>query len=137
MRRFGLPLAVSVLVVSSLAGAARAATPKKKAATHVAAPIASSSETDKLNGDFKSGKSFRDFGQLMQGRFGKAREIFVDEKSKAGVTHKLDHFIWNSKGGDVLRLVDRSGFYDVYCLAIADGSQADKQAEAAKAHAKA
>jgi hypothetical protein len=82
------------------------------------------------------GKSFKEFGQLMQGRFGKARDIYVDERSKAGVSHKLDHYLWNSKSGDVLRLVDRSSFYDDYCLVIYDGNVARQQAESYKAHAK-
>ena len=64
--------------------------------------------------DMLDGKAFKDFGQLMQARFGKAKEIYVDERSKAGVNHKLDHYVWSSKSGDVLRLVDRSAFYDVY-----------------------
>jgi hypothetical protein len=87
--------------------------------------------------DMLAGKDFRQFGQMMQARFGKAREVFVDEKSKAGVTHKLDHFEWNTRGGDVLRLVDRSGFYDVYCLVIADAAVAARQAEAHRARARA
>jgi hypothetical protein len=86
--------------------------------------------------DMLQGKTFKEFGQLMQGRFGKSREVYVDEKSKAGVTHKLDHYIWTSKSGDVLRLVDRSAFYDVYCLVIYDGNIAQRQAEAGKAHQK-
>jgi hypothetical protein len=86
--------------------------------------------------DILAGKDFRQFGQLMQARFGKAREVFVDEKSKAGVTHKLDHFEWTTKGGDVIRLVDRSSFYDVYCLVIADGAEAARQAEIHKAQAR-
>ena len=77
--------------------------------------------------DMLQGKSFKEFGGLMQARFGKAREIFVDEKTKAGVNHKLDHYLWNAKGGDVLRLVDRSAFYDVYCLVIYDGNVAQQQ----------
>ena len=77
-----------------------------------------------------AGKSFREFGQLMQARFGKAKEITVQEKTKAGVKSKLDHFLW-TKGGDGLRLVDRSEFYDVYCLVIYDGGVA-KQQEAAR-----
>jgi hypothetical protein len=84
--------------------------------------------------DMLQGKSFKEFGQLMQGRFGKARDIYVDERSKAGVTHKLDHYIWNTKSGDVLRLVDRSAFYDVYCLVIYDGTTDQRLAEAIKAH---
>jgi hypothetical protein len=87
--------------------------------------------------DMLQGKSFKDFGQLMQGRFGKAREVFVDERSKAGVTHKLDHYVWNTKAGDVLRLVDRSAFYDVYCLVIYDGAVDQRLADADKAHVKA
>jgi hypothetical protein len=75
------------------------------------------------------GKSFREFGKLMQKRFGKAREVNVEERSKAGVRTKLDHFVWSSKGGDGLRLVDRSEFYDVYCLVIYDGAVSRKQEE--------
>jgi hypothetical protein len=47
------------------------------------------------------GKSFREFGQLMQQRFGKAREVAAEEKTKAGVKVKLDHFVWGSKGADM------------------------------------
>ena len=75
------------------------------------------------------GKSFREFGKLMQKRFGKAREVNVEERSKAGARMKLDHFIWSSKGGDTLRLVDRSEFYDVYCLVIYDSGVSRKQEE--------
>lgn len=82
------------------------------------------------------GKDFRDFGQLMQARFGKAREVTVEEKSKAGVKVKLDHFLWSSKSGDMLRLVDRSEFYDVYCLVIYDGAVARKQDEIRKSRPK-
>jgi hypothetical protein len=86
--------------------------------------------------DMLEGKTFKDFGQLMQARFGKARDVYVDEKTKAGVNHKLDHYIWSSKGGDVLRLVDRSAFYDVFCLVIYDGNVAQTQQAAYKAHQK-
>ena len=81
------------------------------------------------------GKSFREFGQLMQARFGKAREVDVQEKTKAGVKVKLDYFIWGSKSGDMLRLVDRSEFYDVFCLVIYDGKVAEKQDEIRKSRA--
>lgn len=84
--------------------------------------------------DVLQGKSFKDFGQLMQARFGKAREVYVDERTKAGVKRNLDYYIWNTKGGDVLRLVDRSAFYDVYCLVVYDGNINSQQAEAGKAH---
>jgi hypothetical protein len=77
------------------------------------------------------GKSFREFGQLMQAKFGKAKEVTASEKTKAGVKVKLDHFVWPNKGGDILRLVDRSEFYDVYCLVIYD-AKVDKEQEAAR-----
>jgi hypothetical protein len=84
-----------------------------------------------------AGKDFKQFGQMMQARFGKAREAYVDERSKAGVTHRLDHYVWATKGGDTLRLVDRSNFYDVYCLVIADAAVAERQAEIHRARARA
>ena len=86
--------------------------------------------------DVLQGKQFPEFGKMMQARFGKAKEVYVDEKSKKGVTRKLDHYVWNSKGGDVLRLVDRSGFYDVYCLVIYDRDTEGRQMDARKANAK-
>ncbi len=73
-------------------------------------------------------KTFTDFGALMQARFGKAKAVMVEEAKKAGVSAKLDHYEWASASGDGLRLVDRSEFYDVYCLVIYDRSQAERLA---------
>jgi hypothetical protein len=78
-----------------------------------------------------AGKSFREFGQAMQAKFGKAKEVNVTEKTKAGVKVRLDHLVWPNKGGDILRLVDRSEFYDVYCLVLYD-AKVDKEQEAAR-----
>jgi hypothetical protein len=85
--------------------------------------------------DILQGKSFRDFGKLMQKRFGKAKEVTVQENTKAGTRVKLDHFIWGSKDGDALRLVDRSEFYDVYCLVIYDSAVSRQQDELRQARA--
>lgn len=74
-------------------------------------------------------KSFTDFGQLMQARFGKAKAVMVEEAKKGGVEAKLDHYVWASAAGDGLRLVDRSEFYDVYCLVIYDGKESERLAE--------
>lgn len=82
--------------------------------------------------DMLQGKAFQDFGKLMQGRFGKAKEIYVDEKSKRGATRRLDHYLWGTKIGDGLRLVDRSAFYGVYCLVIYDERVESMQADARK-----
>ncbi len=84
--------------------------------------------------DMLNGKSFPEFGGLMQARFGKAREVFVEQKTKAGVKKKLDYYTWGSKTGDVLRLVDRSEFYDVYCLVLSDGQVDKLLADARKAN---
>jgi hypothetical protein len=81
------------------------------------------------------GKSFADFGELMQQKFGRAQPVY-----RTVVTHNvkeqvLDTFQWRSSEGDGLRLVDRSKFYDVYCLVIYDRSVADRQAEVKKTNA--
>jgi hypothetical protein len=82
-------------------------------------------------------KSFEEFGELMQGRFGKAKRMDVDVTRKGETTKKLDHFLWTSTSGDGLRLVDRSEFYDVYCLVVFDGAVAKRLDEARKiAHPK-
>jgi len=79
------------------------------------------------------GKSFREFGSLMQAQYGKAKEVNAEDKTKAGIRIRLDHYVWGSKSGDMLRLVDRSEFYDVYCLVIYDGAIARRQDEARRA----
>jgi len=82
------------------------------------------------------GKGFQEFGKLMQARFGKAREVHVEAKTKSGAFKKLDHYLWGAKSGDALRLVDRSGFYGVFCLVMYDGKVEDQQLVARKANAK-
>ncbi|HVZ71692.1 MAG TPA: hypothetical protein VHJ20_04895 [Polyangia bacterium] len=84
-----------------------------------------------FNKDALEGKSFEEFGQGMQAKYGKAKEVYRDEKTKGGVRHVLDHYEW-SAGGDRLRLVDRSEFYGVYCLVLFDGGTATRLAERRK-----
>jgi hypothetical protein len=74
-----------------------------------------------FNKDALQGKSFADFGKSMEARYGNARAIYRDDKTKAGINHVLDHFAWNA-GADRLKLVDRSEFYGVYCLVLYDQS---------------
>ncbi|HET6284090.1 MAG TPA: hypothetical protein VFH73_24245 [Polyangia bacterium] len=78
-----------------------------------------------FNRDAIEGKSFRDFGKEMEGKYGKAREVYRDEKTKTGVRRLLDHFEWNA-GPDKLKLVDRSEFYGVFCLILFDGKVSDR-----------
>jgi len=83
-----------------------------------------------------AGKGFKDFGDMMQGKFGKAQEVWVNQSYLGVKERKLDHLLWRSSTGDSLKLVDRSEFYDVYCLVLADASvdgrlmAARKEAEA-------
>jgi hypothetical protein len=85
--------------------------------------------------DVVAGKSFQEFGDLMQQKYGKAQVVHREMNVK-GVKNKiLDSFQWRSSEGDGLKLVDRSKFYDVYCLVIYDHGVADRQAEVKKANA--
>jgi len=74
-----------------------------------------------FNKDAIEGKSFRDFGKNMEGKYGRAKEVYRDEKVKDGVRHILDHYDWTARG-DRLRLIDRSEFYGVYCLVLSDAA---------------
>src|SRR5450432_976210 len=60
-----------------------------------------------FNKDALEGKTFQDFGKSMEAKYGRAKEVYRDEKIKGGMKHTLDHFEW-SAGADRLRLVDRS-----------------------------
>jgi hypothetical protein len=73
-----------------------------------------------FNKDVIGDKSFRDFGKEMAAKYGAPREVYRDEKHKGGVKRTLDHFEWAVSGGDSLKLVDRSEFYGVYCLILAN-----------------
>jgi hypothetical protein len=78
-----------------------------------------------FNKDVIGDKSFRDFGKEMADKYGAPREIYRDEKIHGGVKRVLDHFEWAVSGDDSLKLVDRSEFYGVYCLVIADAHTVD------------
>jgi hypothetical protein len=69
-----------------------------------------------------AGKGFKEFGDIMQFKFGKAQEVWVNQSYLGVKERKLDHLLWRSSTGDGLKLVDRSEFYDVYCLVLADAS---------------
>ncbi len=82
-----------------------------------------------------AGKSFAQFGDLMQAKYGKAQAVYRDVSTHGMKEKVLDAFQWRSPQGDGLRLVDRSKFYDVYCLVIYDHNVADRQAEIRKSQA--
>jgi len=82
-----------------------------------------------------AGKSFMQFGDLMQQKYGKAQMVYRDVAMHGMKDKVLDSYQWRSAQGDGLRLVDRSKFYDVYCLVIYDHNVADRQAEVRKSQA--
>jgi hypothetical protein len=84
-----------------------------------------------FNKDALDGKSFDDFGKNMEDKYGRAKEVYRDDKIKGGVRHTLDHYEW-SAGADRLRLVDRSEFYGVYCLVLLDNDAQHRLAERRK-----
>ncbi len=86
--------------------------------------------------DVVAGKSFPEFGEMMQGKYGKAQPVYRDVAQHGAKNKVLDAFQWRSAEGDGLKLVDRSKFYDVYCLVIYDHSVEDRQAEVRKNNAK-
>ena len=83
--------------------------------------------------DVVAGKSFEQFGALMQQSYGKAQPVYREARTQGGGKEKvLDSYLWRSTEGDGLRLVDRSKFYDVYCLVIYDNAVEQRQAEVRK-----
>jgi hypothetical protein len=85
--------------------------------------------------DVVAGKSFAEFGDMMQQKYGKAQPVYREVGLAGAKSKVLDYLQWRSAEGDGLRLVDRSKFYDVYCLVIYDQSVAERQAEVKKANA--
>jgi hypothetical protein len=81
------------------------------------------------------GKSFEQFGEMMQQKYGRAQPVYRTVVNHGVKTQVLDAFQWRSSEGDGLRLVDRSKFYDVYCLVIYDRSVEDREVELRKSNA--
>jgi len=79
-----------------------------------------------FNKDAIGGKGFAEFGKGMESKYGHAKEVYRDDKTRGGVNHKLDHYEWSAAGGDRMRLIDRSEFYGVYCLVLYDGAVQDR-----------
>jgi len=79
-----------------------------------------------------AGKSFMQFGDLMQQKYGKAQAVYREVVFHGMKDKVLDAYAWRSAQGDGLRLVDRSKFYDVYCLVIYDHNVSDRQDEIRK-----
>ncbi len=81
-------------------------------------------------------KSFDEFGELMQARFGKGKAVEVEFVRKEQKFKVLSHYEWKAASGDGLHLVDRSAFYDVYCLVVFNDKDEKRLAEIRKLHPK-
>lgn len=63
-----------------------------------------------------AGKSFDEFVEGMQLRYGKAEMSFAKKQTDDEMA--LDYYQWPSNGDSVLRAVDQTGFYGNFCLAL-------------------
>jgi hypothetical protein len=66
------------------------------------------------------GKTFDDFANLIQGRYGRAEMKFAPLKTKDDLT--LDHLEWPPAGDFTLWAVDQSSFYGNFCLSLSQTS---------------
>jgi len=72
------------------------------------------------NADLYQGKTFEDFAQVMERRFGNAeRKFTVTLKGD----QKMDHLAWPPSGKTLLRAIDNTGFYGNFCLMLVDKSE--------------
>jgi hypothetical protein len=63
-----------------------------------------------------AGKSFDDFANIIQNRYGQAEMKFSQLRTKDDMT--LDHLEWPASGDYQLWAIDQSGFYGNYCLKL-------------------
>jgi hypothetical protein len=63
-----------------------------------------------------AGKTFDDFANLIQNRYGRAEMKMATLRTKDDVT--LDHLEWPAAGDFTLWAIDQSGFYGNFCLKL-------------------
>ena len=72
-----------------------------------------------FNSEMFADKTFEDFAQAMEGRFGQAeRKFTVTLKGDS----KMDHLAWPVSGKTKLLAYDYTGFYGNFCLVLVDAS---------------
>jgi hypothetical protein len=87
------------------------------------------------------GKSFDDFAQIIQGRYGQAQMKFA--KKRTSDDQELDHLEWPVSNDYLLHAIDLSSFYGNFCLMVAQNSvnlqaakgRAEKNPKAPGSHA--
>ncbi len=73
-----------------------------------------------FNADLFAGRTFEDFAQAMETRFGKAERKFSVTVSGES---KMDHLAWPKSGNTLLLAYDYTGFYGNFCLSLIDARE--------------
>src|SRR3989339_1379505 len=73
-----------------------------------------------FNAELFEGKTFEDFAQVMEARFGPAERKYSPTISGES---KVDHLAWPKSGSTVLRAKDFTGFYGNFCLVLIDADR--------------
>jgi hypothetical protein len=73
-----------------------------------------------FNTEKYDGKTFEDFSQAMEVKFGRAERKLTATLSGQ---MKLSHLAWPPTGTTLLRAIDNTGFYGNFCLALTDKSE--------------
>ncbi|HNN97071.1 MAG TPA: hypothetical protein PKI03_32605 [Pseudomonadota bacterium] len=68
------------------------------------------------NSERFAGKSFEEFVEGMQIRYGKAEMSFTKKQTDDEMA--LDYYQWPPQGDHVMRAIDQTGFYGNFCLAL-------------------
>ena len=78
-----------------------------------------------FNKDAIGGKNFQEFGKGMESKYGHAKEVYRDDKTRGGVTH--GSITTSGRPAAVTGWVDRPvRVLRVYCLVLYDGSVQDR-----------
>jgi hypothetical protein len=73
-----------------------------------------------FNAEKFEGKTFEDFAQVMENRFGRAeRKYTATLKGDA----KMSHLSWPPSATTILRAIDNTGFYGNFCLVLSDRNE--------------
>jgi hypothetical protein len=75
-----------------------------------------------FNADLYQDKTFEDFAQVMEARFGKAERKFTTTIKGDQV---MDHLAWPPSGNTLLRAIDNTKLYSNFCLVLAEKSEVE------------
>jgi hypothetical protein len=70
-----------------------------------------------FNAEIYEGKTFEDFAQVMEARFGRAERKFTTTLKGE---QKMSHLSWPASPTTILRAIDNTGFYGNFCLVLSD-----------------